>query len=418
MKRSVLYFLLTVFAFLLLSFPSYGALISPSVIQGTDFLTAFYIAGKLAWTGQSAILYPQASDTSFLSTAFNTYAHETLPYFPKELVAIYLHPPLVAYLLQPLGGLSPQMAFIAMQAASILSLCVCIKLFTLLANKHWSVYFLSCIVFFPILHTLVINQIGIVFGLLPLSVGYWCLMRHRPWLAGLCWSLLLLKLQFFPLVLLLVSALAIARQTRPVLAFVIGITSLAIGNLVCFGPQVAHQWLHSLQLGDAIFTYPEIYHYNERLIASLPAAILQVVPTDWRHTAKLLLYLSSFAIALHSLFYCRALIKASNDYLSAIPYVFVLGCLILPLVLPYCFIYDLSVLALAGMVVAGSGLINSKDSLPRYLLLCWLFIDLYLVSLMFVQAGPIQPLTLVAVLTTVYVWSLKRMREQLHPLKN
>ncbi len=73
-----------------------------------------------------------------------------------------------------------------------------------------------------------IGHVGIVIGLLPLSLGLWLLVKNKPILAGLIWSLIFLKPQFLPVVLLIVAALALN-------GFFKCAAGLAIGTIISFG---------------------------------------------------------------------------------------------------------------------------------------------------------------------------------------
>lgn len=78
----------------------------------------------------------------------------------------------------------------------------------------------------------------------------------------------------------------------------------------------------------------------------------------------------------------------------------------MPLALPHFLFYDLSILALVGMVIYGSEQL-SDPFLHRDLLLAWIFVDAYQVGFMFIKAPLAQPPILVIVLAVLYVRMVK-----------
>jgi hypothetical protein len=393
-------------AIFLLVLPLIASVAYVELMQRSDFLLTFYIAGRMVIEGRALELYPAPGATTLLTTSFNSFAHHLFPKLPELTTAIYMYPPLTAVLFAPLGYLPPVASIVVWQILSMLSLGVCAFLYSSIAGKKWQDYFFNSVLFLPIFHTILIGHLGIVLGLLPVAVGYWCLIQGKPGWAGLIWSLLLLKPQFLPLVLLVIGSLFLIGRFRAALAFSIGALCLIIIAVGCLGQEVAHNWLGALKLSDQIFSDPR-YGYPHYLVCSLPAAVLQTLPYGLRAGAKLILYGLAVAISAHALWLARKLCKkAAGEYLQAVPIVFALGGLVLPLVLPHYLFYDLSVLALVGMVIHGNKHL-ADPFLRRDLLLAWLFVDAYLILFMFIKSQLAQPLALVAVLVILYYRMVK-----------
>jgi hypothetical protein len=398
--------------------------IAPAVVQISDFLMTFYVAGRMVQEGRASQLYPDPAATSLLTTAFNTYAHQMLDKLPAGKIAVYMYPPLTAYLFQALGSLSPQAAMIIWQVLSIAAFWFVVKFFSSLKHKTDQQYFWTSILYFPILQTLLLGHLGIVLGLLPLSAGYWLLMNERPILAGLVFSALWLKPQFLPVALLLAGVLALTRRFSFMLSFLLGTLLLVLATVICLGPEVSTNWVLSLKLSDTIFSDPR-YGYSAYLVSSLPGAVLQILPFGLRSTAKLVIYPLAFAIGLHGLFSAwRILNKAGKQYLSALPFVFLIGIFILPFVFPHFLFYDLIVLALGAMIIYSNQLWKLDLRLRRDLLLGWLWVDLYLPLAALGKLGPVLPFVLLAILIVLYVRILRLgqtwaagISDQMTPLK-
>lgn len=85
------------------------------------------------------------------------------------------------------------------------------------------------------------------------------------------------------------------------------------------------------------------------------------------------------------------------------PYVFVLGIFLMPLISPHLLFYDLSILSLAGIIIYGEPRFRDNRNLTRDLLIGWIAIDLYLVTALFISRLLAQPIFLVAVLVWLYI---------------
>ena len=375
---------------------------NPVQFQQSDFVSAFYLAGRLVLTGRPLELYADRSSTSLMATPFNAYAHQTLSQFPQGATAIYMYPPLTAAVFAPLAGLTSTISMLAWQLISIAAFGACAYFLSARSDKRWDSLFFGGVLFLPVAQNILLGQLGLVLGLLPISLGYWLFLKGRPLWAGLSWSLLCLKPQFLPVVLLIVASLALANKWRCALGFLLGSLVLTAVSLNAFGPEVFRNWFMTLKMAATIYSDPQ-YTTPSHLVSSLTPAVIHALPLEWRAMAKPVLYAVGAIVGGHLLWFCRGLIKrAGTDYLSAIPFVLVLSITVMPLVLPYLLFYDLSIFAIAGMIIYCYEAMRKQRVLIRDLTLAWIFIDVYLIVFMFVGPQFVQPLLLVLLLALIY----------------
>jgi len=165
--------------------------------QESDFIMTFYVAGRLVSDGRARELYPDPSAKTFVNSPFDKAAHEFLPKLPQNSVGAYMYIPLVAGFFAPFSWLDPNVSLLLWQAMSVLALLWCCRQLGQISGAKNSEIFFLAFLFLPIFLTLWAGQLGLTFGLLPLCLGYSLLVKNRPLLAGLVWSLLLLKPQYF-----------------------------------------------------------------------------------------------------------------------------------------------------------------------------------------------------------------------------
>jgi len=107
-------------------------------------------------------------------------------------------------------------------------------------------------------------------GLLPLVIGYFLLIRERPLAAGLVWSLLTLKPQYFFAAAFVSLVCALAGRYKTFLAMSLGTIFLVGLTVVIFSPSVTLQWLLSHKVSDAYF-FEGLQGIPSHLITGLPA---------------------------------------------------------------------------------------------------------------------------------------------------
>jgi len=382
------------------------------LMQRTDYLSHFYVAGRLVAEGRARDLYPDPLETSFTTAPLNRFAHELLPHLPAGDTVAYMYSPLVAWVFAPFSLLSPSISMVAWQLASIAALGACALLLASITGRRVSDAFWMSLLYFPVFQTLLMGHLGITFGLLPLCAGYFCLLRQKPFWAGGAWSLLFLKPQFIPTVLLVVGALTLRGHVRCLLGFSSGLILLA-ALTAYLSPGIGSRWLSAMKFGDAVFTDPQ-YWYPVYLVSSLPAAGLHLVPHSLRHVLKLLGYGLAAVIGLHALWRSWQLMRAkAPDPARNLPVIFLLGIGVLPLVVPHLLFYDLSILAVAGVVMNGSDW--SKEETLRLRRINWLYllsVNAYLALFMLISTRLAEPVLLVGVLVFLYVRLLSVAKER------
>lgn len=382
--------------------PLFATLRMPELMQNSDYLTAFYVAGRTVLQGTPGQLYPSPADTAFFTTAFNTLAHQVLPHMPAASTAIYMYPPLVALLFAPFSVMPPEWSMLAWQVTSVLAVAASAWLVAALTDKKNMSFFWFAFLFLPVFQTLLIGHLGLVCGLLPLLAGFYLLMRGRHAAAGCVWALLLLKPQFLPAVLLVSGALALERRWQCAAGLIGGASLVSVITVLCLGPDTFAAWLQSFRLSDTIFSNPA-YHYPKYLVTCLPGLIVQSVPSSLTKIAKLASYGLAAFVGLHALWISVRLLRSTKSEL-ALPFVFLLGLFVLPLVLPHFLFYDLCCFAAAGMIAFGFTWPHRVGFILRTTcILAWIVLDLYDLMFMSPLFRFTNPGVVVAVLVLLYV---------------
>jgi len=346
--------------------------------QESDYVMTFYVAGHLAAAGKESQLYPARDATTFIDASFDKAAHALLDSLPAKTTAIYMYSPLVAWFFAPLSHLSPSWSLLVWQLLSLLALILSSKFLAQSMQINFlDSLFLSSL-FGPIFITLWSGQLGLVFGLLPLSVGYVLFLRARPLAAGLVWSLLLLKPQYFPAVAFVALVVASCGNFRPALGMALGTLAIVGANLWLFSPALVHQWLASHRLSDTLFTHAE-YGIPKHLITSLPADILLLLPAEARSAMKWPTYGTAMALWVIGLYYGWKINRGQWDQRAKISLTLAVGCILSSVVLPHLLYYDLCVLIPAGFLLA-----TTNDVVPKAIAaktitrLAWISISVYL----------------------------------------
>ncbi len=374
----------------------------PELMQRSDYLEAFYVAGHMVAHGHADILYPSTTINSFADAPFNKYAHEVLPYLDSadsknHLIAIYMYSPLNAYLFAPLSLISPPWSLLVWQVLSTGGLaCSCLLVSRLTGMRSADLFWMSML-FLPVFHTLLIGQLGIVFGILPVCLGYFLLTRSHPIWAGLIWSLMLLKPQFLPVVGITALALAFSGRAKCLLGLLSGVLGLSILNVMVLGPDTAAKWIHCLSLADKTYEFPSY------LLICLPGAILEALPKASTAAAKPLVYVLSLLLALYGLRKSCRPIQLSRGGQSAIVQSLTVGSLLAPLVVPHLLFYDLTCLVPAGMLLLGCGSIRPSDKVYRMTVLTWIGINAYMLIFSLIGTRYAPPLVPALGLLSAYL---------------
>jgi hypothetical protein len=366
----------------------------PTKFERSDYVMHFYVAGHLIATGQSSILYPSTKDASIAQAPFNRVAHSLLPHLPEDAISVFGYSPLVAWVFfQPLGKLPPHISLLVWQGISIIALILAaLFLYRATGVKAGDIVFLSSL-FFPLMATLWSGQVSLVFGLLPLSLGYLLLTKNRPAMAGFVWSFLVLKPQFLPVAAFVSFALALSRRRKCLTGLVLGVGAIIGANLILVPVEVSMSWLYSIKLIESTFS-TGLYAIPTHLMVYLPVNLLLVVPTELRPTLKWFTYSVAAILWLAALWRCKKITQSNLDEIPKLSLILIIGLFLLPLTAPRFMYYDLCLFLPAGVLLLGNDWAKSQSaSFKRIALIAWISISAYM--LVFLNVKPPAELTLV-----------------------
>jgi Glycosyltransferase family 87 len=400
----VLVFLATVFAVASWIFLIDSNLFSQrEKFHESDFIMTFYVAGHLAANGRSTELYPEPNARSFIDSPFDKAVHRLLPHLPKATTGAYMYIPLVAGFFAPFSFAGPNLSLFFWQVFSVLGLgLACFLLSRLTTVKTSEAFFLSFL-YMPVFLTLWAGQLGLGFGLLPLCVGYFLLLRERPLAAGLVWSLLLLKPQYFFAAAFVALACALAGRYRTFVGMVFGVSLLIMLTIVLFSPEVTSQWLASHKVSDAYF-FEGLHGIPSHLVAGLPANVMILLPVHERSLAKVPLYAGAAAAWLIGLWFSARLKQSGLQWSTQISVVFLIGLMLSSLTLPHLLYYDLCVLVPAGFILLGkNGPLPDVKEFRTLAVLGWISVSAFLPLLLTFADQKILPLILELILLALFV---------------
>jgi hypothetical protein len=359
-------------------------------LANSDYLTTFYTAGWIADHEQWQLLYPVKDAATFHHAPFDLKAHELLPLMPDYSVAEYMYMPLSSLVFAPYSKLLPQWSLFAWQITSILAILGS-AYFVIRPNVEKNKPVLaSCIMaatgslaFLPTSNTLWIGQVGLVFGLAPLSLSYFFLAKNQPVKAGFTAALLFLKPQMLiPAFFLMASELSRKRLTM-VIGFLAGLMLLGQANYLVGGNSLMEAWINCLRTSDKVFSDPS-HGVAIALATSLPRAILLSQPASEHGLLKPIVYGLALLLGLAGMSLSLRAHKRQLEPLAACNLAFALGLLALPVVVPHLFLYDTSILMPLGFLLfavpgrAALGLsIEALIKIQKLVSLYWLIVCAY-----------------------------------------
>ena len=274
MKRLLLYLTIGWAAILttIICFVDFDRQMQP-LLQISDYLMTFYVGGNLVAHNQLGTLYPPPDSLTFAGMPFDVAAHALLPKMPASSVAEFMYMPMAAAVFVPFSMVPLNWSLFLWQLSSLAALFASVQCFWMArtagdANSSdpsdsdpsdsdpsnfdpapgvldhsgtgvsQSVIFrcLSALLLLPVCLTLWIGQVGLVFGMLPLSVGYYLLCRKRPFTAGLIWSLAVFKPQFLVPACVMIFALLVRKQFRSGIGLLVGLVVILSLSIAIFTP--------------------------------------------------------------------------------------------------------------------------------------------------------------------------------------
>jgi hypothetical protein len=386
----------------------------PKEFQESDYVMTFYVAGHLSATGRESELYPTSGATSFAGASFDKAAHDLLPDLPKNTTAIYMYSPLLALFFAPLSFLSPTWSVLLWQALSLVALFFSCKILARSMEIDFPESFLMCALFGPVFIMLWSGQLGLVLGVFPLCLGYFFLLRNRALLAGLIWSVLLLKPQYLPSAVFVGLVFALNRKFRLVLGLVLGVLIVATMNLLLFSPELIARWLTSHELSDTLFTDVR-YGIPAHLVTSIPADILLLLRSDTRLVWKWPIYFGALSLWFIGLCYCWKICRAELAWRTQVSLILAVSCVLSSLALPHLLYYDLCILIPGGFLFATTNKLVYFKTITSPARLGWFSITLYLVIFVLFKGNAVFSLILELILLALFLFLIVRIDRALAP---
>jgi len=373
--------------------------------QESDFIMTFYVAGRLVGDGRGSELYPDPSARTFVNSPFDKAAHEFLPKLPRNSAGAYMYTPLVAGFFVPFGWINPNVSLLLWQAISVLALLWCCRQLAEITGAKSSEMFFLSFLFLPIFLTLWAGQLGLTFGLLPLCLGFSLLVKNRPLLGGLVWSLLLLKPQYFLAAAFVVLVLLLNRRYRTFVGMSLGVVGLLVTTLVGFGPDLTLQWLQSHQVSDAMYSSGQ-QGIPSHLITGLPANLMVMFPVEQRAAVKWPLYFGAAMLWVVGLYFAFKIAKTQADNCRSLAAIMTVGVCLSAFTLPHLLYYDLCVLVPAGALLLAQPV---RHDLRQIAICGWVLVSGFLVPMLAFASSKLIPLILESILTVLFFVLLRRL---------
>lgn len=375
---------------------------NPRQMDSSDYVSSFWVAGRLAAAGEFDQLYPGPDAVSFRDSRFNAVAHELLPGFPAYSTANFMYPPIVAWIFAPLSVLPPNVSLLVWQVISVAALAVACVLLSRTSEVRARDLFLLSLLFLPTFITVLIGQAGILFGLLPLSIGYWWLRRGSPLAAGLVWAALALKPPFLLAAGLMSAASAAAGRMRLLSGMIVGLVMWLALNYVLVPEGTFAAWIGSLRVSDSIFSGNE-YQVPVHMLASIPADVMMRFPPESRASLKPLLYGLSAVLGLFAVWQCRRILRSQLPQELGLLAVFAACLAIQPLASPHLLYYDLVTLLPTGLILLSRPWSEPPlNRLRQMVFVLWCSISVYLVFFSFI--GRFSPSSLILLGILLAAW--------------
>jgi Glycosyltransferase family 87 len=380
-------------------------LLRPLTRDGADFPLMFYTAGKLATLGQLAGLYPPLDSTNFATSLLNRTAHSLYPEVPLTSVAAFHYMPLVAFAFAPLAVLQPAVAFLLWQVLSLCALAFCSRMIgsgfgfgfgsgsAWAIGTKWSRLFWLSFAFFPIFHTISIGQLGLLFGLVPMTVAFVLIGQRKYVAAGLVWSLLILKPQYAIVGLFAALMLAVRRQCKPLLAMIAGMASILLLSIAISGTGTMQAFLHNLKLSQVVFLDQGLDKPAINLCSSIYQPVMALAAAPARSTINFTEFALISLIGMYFLYryWQKYRQQDSLDKLDApsaddeLKTALSAAIIAMPVIEPYLLFYDLSLLILPIWLVWT----GFAPSIKKLLMAMVVLINFYFVAFYFPPALPV-----------------------------
>lgn len=378
-----------------------------AAIQTYDYLTTFYVAGTLARTGNIAGLYPEPGSTTFFGQDFYKLCHQLLPWLPERFLSSFLYMPIVAFMFAPLSTLERADSLIAWQIISLGALfasCALVSYATPEPTPGRSfrtlrLFLLACALC-PVDCTLQIGHVGIVMGILPLSLGWFLMQRNLLFLSGLVFGLLMLRPQYLLPAVVLAIAFAFKKEFRPLNGMIAACAGLIAVNFAMFGPTIMSRWANGFLLGDTMYSDTTRYPHNKALIFGLPRAILYWLPQTWTQWLKVPVYALCSSFALAVMYLASKIGRANLTDSRTLAMVASLAAVAGPLFTPHFFYHDFTLLLLPYLLLSTQKFEDA--AVPKLKFLAWFGWLVLFIFGMLIQFNPKLSVPLLMSVAVVY----------------
>jgi hypothetical protein len=263
-----------------------------------------------------------------------------------------------------------------------------------------------CLTFAPVILALWLGQLSLVFGLLPLAAGYLLLVKKKPLAAGLVWSLLAIKPAFW--IVAMANAIVQAFNKRYGL-----LATLSLGTSVVVLPGLLMSQDVTQMLWYRVLTMFSVQpDGNPRLDIAFQYAAMSFAPD--RVGLFPVVTFVGVIVAIGGFMQLYHLAKAENKERDLVPFTTMLATFLPAILLPHMPFFDLSVLALGGLIAYCTDWREHLEFRTRTVArLTWLCVNGYLIAFYFTPAA-VHPFMLVAALLLFYMRLAETVRFAAH----
>jgi hypothetical protein len=311
----------------------------------SDFHLNFYAAASACLHGHPELMYPAGDAVSYKDGLFDIYIHQLFPRLSSETIGTFLYWPLIGALFCPLALLPANIALLVWQCINLAGLGVYALLAARFDRINPAKFMAMTFIYLPISATLWIGQFSICGGLLPLAFGYFLMRSKRNFSAGLLWSLLILKPQYYPVALFTIIA---TRRWRALIGLITGTLLQIVLAVICFSPNIFFIWVHAVKLAETLFSGNITVPPN--LVACVSGSLIMGLPPSFRLAAKTYVYAGAVLSSLTALAFVMRKAKKEFSSKTCLDVALIVNIIMLPLY-SRLLIYDFTMFVLAAYLV-------------------------------------------------------------------
>jgi hypothetical protein len=266
----------------------------------------------------------------------------------------YTYTPIFSWIFAPMQAAHPSWSPFLWQLLSMIAFVVSIYAIVRTheepeeRNMRSVVLSFVALAFLPVLMSLDLGGADIVFGVLPLSLGYYFLTTKCPIKAGLILSLTLLKPQFLlPALFLAATMIVDKKRQKGLISMIAALAFIFAFDALLLGGTVSKELVHCFQLSDATSFYHGI---APQLNMSFSGSITPLVSQTQFEVLKPAIY--AFGVFWGSLAFIAATrlwqVRITEEKKLGIT--FILAIFITPFIVPNFFLHNFAIYVPAGIV--------------------------------------------------------------------